>query len=74
MADPGFDHDLKPLFREKDRDAMLSRFDLWACADVRANATPILTMLKAGGMPCDGAWPEDRIELFEQWTQTGMKE
>jgi hypothetical protein len=74
MAEPGFDQDIKALFREKDRESMLSRFDLWACDDVRENANPILTILKAGRMPCDGAWPDDRIALFERWTQTGMKE
>jgi hypothetical protein len=34
MADPTFASDIKPLFREKDRNSMLRRFDLWSLADV----------------------------------------
>ena len=30
---PGFETDIKPLFRERDRQAMRSRFDLWSHDD-----------------------------------------
>ena len=36
-----FDADIKPLFREKDRDSMLRAFDLWSYADVQAHADAI---------------------------------
>ena len=66
-----FERDIKPLFREGDRESMRSNFDLWSYEDVRANAEPILRVLKAGSMPCDGAWPEEQVELFERWTASG---
>jgi hypothetical protein len=28
-----FERDIRPLFREKDRDSMLKAFDLWAHSD-----------------------------------------
>jgi hypothetical protein len=68
----GFEQQIKPLFRERDRDSMKSAFDLWSYDDVRANSSAILKQVKAGTMPCDGAWPADRVETFERWTNTGM--
>ena len=68
---PSFETDVKPLFRERDRDSMSSRFDLWNYDDVARNADKILAQLRAGSMPCDGAWPEDRVELFAHWVESG---
>ncbi len=39
---PGFESDVKPLFRERDRKAMQSRFDLWSYDDVSRHAEVIL--------------------------------
>ena len=64
MADPSFANDIKPLFRDKDRNSMLSRFDLWSHPDVRDNAPAILEVLRAGTMPCDGQWRADDIGLL----------
>jgi hypothetical protein len=25
-------------------------------------------------MPCDGAWPEDRIAVFQRWTESGQED
>ena len=69
-----FEADIKPLFREKDRDSMRRRFDLWSYADVQANADAIAGRLKNGSMPCDGAWPPDRVALFERWVEQGKPE
>ena len=41
-----FDADIKPLFREKDRDSMRSAFDLWSYADVQTHAAAIAERLK----------------------------
>jgi hypothetical protein len=68
---PSFETDIKPLFREKDRDSMSSHFDLWSYDDVVRNADKILDRVRAGTMPCDGAWPEDRVELLTRWVETG---
>ena len=62
---------IKPLFRQRDRDSMRFAFDLWSGDDVSAHADAILTRLKAGTMPCDGAWPPERTAVFERWIQSG---
>ena len=66
-----FATDIKPLFREKDQQSMSSRFDLWSLDDVSARADAILGRLRAGNMPCDGAWPKARVDLFQQWIDGG---
>jgi CDGSH-type Zn-finger protein/truncated hemoglobin YjbI len=62
---------VKPLFRERDRDSMRFAFDLWSHDDVGAHADAILARLKAGTMPCDGAWPPERVAVFERWISAG---
>ncbi len=69
-----FDADIKPLFREKDRDSMRGAFDLWSYADVQAHAVAIAEHLKNGSMPCDGAWPPEQVGVFEQWIEQGKPE
>jgi hypothetical protein len=69
---PTFDHDIRPLFRERDRESMKSRFDLWSYDDVRANAQQILRVLQQGRMPCDGAWPPEQVDTVQRWVDTGM--
>jgi CDGSH-type Zn-finger protein/truncated hemoglobin YjbI len=64
---------IKPLFRDRDRQSMSFVFDLWSYDEVRARGTDILTRLQDGSMPCDGAWPTARIEVFQRWTQNGMQ-
>ena len=66
------DH-IKPLFRERDRQSMSFAFDLWSYADVRARAADILTRLREGSMPCDGAWPAEKVEVFSRWTSSGTQ-
>lgn len=66
-----FDQDIKPLFREHDRDAMKWAFDLWSYDDVAANDDAILSKLKDGSMPCDGAWPDEQVGLFQRWVEAG---
>ncbi len=68
----GFAADIKPLFREGDRESMMGFFDLWNHADVVEYADAIAERLRDGSMPCDGAWPEDRVELFDRWIEAGM--
>lgn len=68
---PSFERDIKPLFREMDREAMESAFDLWEHEDVSDNAHAILTAVEGGGMPCDGAWPPEQVELFRRWVEAG---
>jgi hypothetical protein len=66
-----FDADIKPLFRERDRGSMRFAFDLWDHSDVSAHADAILDRLRNGTMPCDGAWPPERVDVFARWVDTG---
>jgi hypothetical protein len=76
MPQPGisFDADIKPLFRAKDRDSMRRAFDLWSYADVSTHADAIAARLKNGSMPCDGAWPPEHVQRFEDWVAQGKPE
>ena len=66
-----FETDVKPLFRERDRQSMEFAFDLWSHAYVRQHADAILARLRAGTMPCDGAWPRAQVDLFQRWAEGG---
>ena len=66
-----FEEHVKPLFRDKDRARMEWAFDLWSYDDVKENAAAILERLEEGDMPCDGAWPQEDIEVFRQWVNAG---
>lgn len=68
---PGFEAQIKPMFREHDRGSMERAFDLWSYEDVSQHAGAILARLRAGDMPCDGAWPQENVDLFENWTEGG---
>jgi hypothetical protein len=68
---PSFASDIQPLFRERDRASMRFAFDLGSHDDVAANADAILGRLRNGSMPCDGAWPDDQVGLFERWIEAG---
>jgi hypothetical protein len=68
---PTFESDIRPLFRESDRDAMIAAFDLWSFDDVTANADAILGAVRSGSMPCDMDWPEDQVELLQRWIDGG---
>jgi hypothetical protein len=69
--DLSFENDVKPLFREGDREAMEFAFDLWSHDEVSENADEILTRVRDGSMPCDAPWPADRVLLFESWVSAG---
>ena len=66
-----FGQDIRPLFRESDRDSMISVFDLWSHQDVAGWSDAILARLRDGSMPCDGAWPDERVALFQDWIAAG---
>lgn len=66
-----FESDIKPLFRERDRGAMMSHFDLWSYDDVRDNAAAILEEVESGSMPCDGPWDAETVAAFRSWVEAG---
>jgi hypothetical protein len=69
---PSFETDVRPLFRDEDRDAMEYVFDLHSYEDVRTNAEIIHERLADGSMPCDEEWPEERVAVFRSWIDAGM--
>lgn len=66
-----FDKHIKPMFRSSDRTSMTFAFDLWQYADVHHHAAAIEARLQAGTMPCDGAWPAEKIAIFSRWVEEG---
>ena len=48
-------------------------FDLWDYEAVRENAEAILAATEGGDMPCDGAWPEERVALLRRWIEGGCQ-
>jgi hypothetical protein len=66
-----FERDVRPLFRDEDRDAMEFAFDLHRYEDVRDNAAHILERIEDGSMPCDGEWPAEQVERFRAWIEAG---
>jgi hypothetical protein len=71
MPPIGFEEHVKAMFQLKDRQAMEFAFDLWSYDDVAANADAILGRLRAGTMPCDGAWSAEQVDDFQSWVDAG---
>lgn len=67
-----FEQHIKPLFRTRDRQSMRFAFDLWSHDDVTEHGAAILARVRNGTMPCDGAWPEEKVQVFARWLDTGM--
>ena len=66
-----FAHDIRPMFREKDRRSMRASLDLFQYAEVAEHADAILGALSSGKMPCDGAWPAAKVPTFQRWIDAG---
>lgn len=70
----GFAADIKDLFRPFDVNAMnIFGINLHKFEDVRDKADRILVRVEDGSMPCDGAWPSDRVATFRKWMADGKK-
>jgi hypothetical protein len=67
----GYETHIRPVFRDRDRQSMRAHFDPWSHGDVSQNADAILARLRSGTMPCDGAWPQAQVDLFERWIESG---
>lgn len=66
-----FARDIKPLFRDKDRDSMRRAFDLFDYSDVAGHADAIVAALRSGKMPCDGTWPSSQVDTVQRWIDAG---
>jgi hypothetical protein len=73
-ASISFAADVKPLFREGDRSAMRSAFDLWSYTDVSEHADAILRAVATGAMPCDKEWPPEQVAILRRWLEAGKPE
>lgn len=73
MSEPSFEHDIRPLFRADDADAMSWAFDLSSYTDVKEHADTIYERLENGSMPCDDPWPEELVERFRAWIDAGTQ-
>ena len=69
-----FETDIRPLFREKDRNSMLRMFDLWSAEAVRQHRERIYSALARGSMPCDGGWPDESTTLLRRWIDEGARD
>jgi hypothetical protein len=69
-----FTTEIRPLFRDSpDIDTMQGfGLDLSSYDDVKAQASEIYARLQDGSMPCDDAWPAERLALFRRWMDEGM--
>ena len=50
---------------------MKAAFDLFDYQDVASHADAIVGALRSGRMPCDGAWPADRVQIVQRWIDAG---
>jgi hypothetical protein len=66
-----FDQHIKPPFRDRDRESMLSNFDVWFHDDVDRLSYAMLARLRDGSMPCDGAWPDEQVAPFQDCVAAG---
>jgi hypothetical protein len=67
-----FERDIRPLFRDEDVAEMSFAFDLSSYEEVSERAEEIHARLAEGTMPCDGPWPQEDVERFQQWIDAGM--
>lgn len=69
-----FAKDIRPLFRDDPDVSSMKDYglDLSSYSHVKTKAQSIYATLVDGSMPCDGAWPADRIALFKKWMDEGM--
>ena len=69
-----FDKDIKPKFRESDRNAMAWAFDLWNYEHVAERAGTIWQKLRDGAMPCDSRWSDEDVAAFRAWMVEGCQQ
>lgn len=69
-----FAKDIRPLFRDDPDVSSMKGYglDLSSYSHVKTKAQAIYATLVDGSMPCDGAWPAERIALFKKWMDEGM--
>jgi hypothetical protein len=78
MRTPVFQLHILPLFSAMDRQHMIWKLDLWEYDQVVRNADDILDHVKGDSLlmpPVEsgGPWPDEWVQLFQRWKDTGFK-
>jgi hypothetical protein len=47
--------------------------DLSSYQEVKSRAGEIYSRLQAKEMPCDGGWSGEKLVIFKEWMEGGMK-
>jgi hypothetical protein len=76
-----YEADIRPLFTQRDIQAMSKAFNLARYDDVKAHAAAIFDRIRGIGgavMPPppprgEGQWPQSRIDLFHKWIADGFQ-
>lgn len=75
-----YETDIRPLFTERDIQAMRRAFNLASYDDVKTHSVAIYDRIRGIGgavMPPpprgDGPWPQSRIDLFGKWIADGRQ-
>jgi len=69
-----FAGDIRPLFRDKDINAMKPMgIDLFSYEDVKKHVQNIYARLSAGEMPCDEPWSDSQMQKLKEWMQNSME-
>jgi hypothetical protein len=76
-----FQSDIRPLFTERDVQAMSKAFNLASYDDVKKHAPAIFDRIRGIGGPVmppppprgEGPWPQSRIERFAKWMADGYQ-
>ena len=68
-----FAKDIRPLFRDSPdvEEMQVFGLDLSSYEEVKSRAEEIYARLENGSMPCDEAWPAERVALFKRWMDEG---
>jgi hypothetical protein len=74
-----FETDIRPLFTQRDIQAMSKAFNLASYVDVKTHSAAIYDRIRGIGgaaMPPppprgDGPWPQSRVDLFGRWIANG---
>ncbi|WP_213814461.1 hypothetical protein [Glaciihabitans sp. dw_435] len=66
-----FEADIRPLFTQGDRTAMLEFFDLWSFDDVVRHGAAIAERLADGSLPRDIRWSDAHVSMFDRWRAEG---
>ena len=75
MPGPTWENPIKGYFRAKDINAMKSRkVDLATYNGVTSRIKDIWDQLSSGAMPCDAPWPQEKLDTFKQWKDSGAPE